>query len=98
MISYASQRSWSNLWNKIRHIGQNNPWTVLIFKPIFDACKYVDPVDTFQTKLLAWYTVASFGLTPFNADFFDFVEYYIPIKYVTKVNKFIVIVTTNHKF
>ena len=48
--------------------------------------------------ILAWDTGASFGLTPFKADFVDYMECYITVKDVTKVNKVIGIGTTTHKF
>ena len=37
-------------------------------------------------------------LTPFKSDFIDYVECDIPVKYVTKLNRVVVIRTTLHKF
>ncbi len=51
-----------------------------------------------QMLILIWDTGASFGLTPFFSDFIDYVECDIPVKDVTKVNKFIGIGTTVCKF
>ena len=48
--------------------------------------------------ILVWDTGASYGLTPFMSDFIDYVEFYIPVKDVTKVNRVIGIGTTLHKF
>ena len=39
--------------------------------------------------MLEWDTSASFELTPFDAKFVDYAECYIPVNYVTKVNKVI---------
>ena len=47
--------------------------------------------------MLVWDMVASYGLTPFRSDFIDYVECDIPVKDVTKVNRFIGIGTTLHK-
>ena len=69
-----------------------------IFNSTLDACKDVDPVSTFQTIVLSWYNGALFGLTPFKADFFGYVECDIPVKNVTKANKVVGIVTTIHNF
>ena len=51
-----------------------------------------------RTMMLVWDTGASYGLTPFMSDFIDYVEFYIPVKDVTKVNRVIGIGTTLHKF
>ena len=48
--------------------------------------------------ILAWDTGASFGLTPFKADFVDYMECEITVKDVTKVNKIIGVETPIHKF
>ena len=47
---------------------------------------------------LAWDTGASFGLTPFRADFIDYVECQIPVKDISKTNIVVGIGTTLHKF
>jgi hypothetical protein len=51
-----------------------------------------------RSLILIWDTGASYGLTPFCSDFFDYVECDIPVWNVTKVNKIIGIGTTLHKF
>jgi hypothetical protein len=51
-----------------------------------------------RSLILIWDTGASYGLTPFCSDIIDYVEYDIPVRDVTKVNKVIGIVTTLHKF
>ena len=48
--------------------------------------------------MLVWDMGDSYGLTPFKIDLVNYVRCDIPVKYVTKVNKFIGIVTTLHKF
>ena len=47
---------------------------------------------------LVWDTGASFGLTPFRADFIDYVECRIPVKDISKTNTVIGIGTTLHKY
>ena len=47
---------------------------------------------------LVWDTGASFGLTPFRADFIDYVECRIPVKDISKTNMVIGIGTTLHKY
>ena len=39
--------------------------------------------SSFESTPLVWDTGASLGLTPFRADFFDYVEVNIPVKDVT---------------
>ena len=63
-----------------------------------NSCKDVDPVATFHTMVVSWDTGASFVLSPFKNDFVDYVECDIPVKYVTKSNKVVVILTTIHRF
>ena len=41
---------------------------------------------SFSEIVLAWDPGASYGLTPFQSDFVDYVECNIPVKDVTKVN------------
>jgi hypothetical protein len=48
--------------------------------------------------MLIWDTGASFGLTPFQSDFIDYVARTIPVRDVTKVNNVISIGMTLHKF
>ena len=48
--------------------------------------------------MLEYFTGTSFGLAPFKADFVDYGECNIPIKDVTKVNKFIGIRMAIHRF
>ena len=48
--------------------------------------------------MFIWYTGALFGLNIFRSDFIDYVKADIPVKYVTKVNQVIGIVTTTHTF
>ena len=62
------------------------------------AWKDVYPVDNSHTVILAWYTGTLFVFMPFKAELINYVEYYIPIKYVTKVKNFIGIGTINHRF
>jgi hypothetical protein len=50
-----------------------------------------------QSLILIWDIGASYGLTPLCSDFIDYVECDIPVRDVTKVNKFIEIGTTLHK-
>ena len=69
-----------------------------IFNSTLDACKDVNPVSTFQTRILVWNNSASILLTPFKAEFVDYMEFYIPVKDLTTVNKVKVIGTTIHKF
>ena len=56
-----------------------------------------DCKDTITMRLV-WDTGASYGLKPFRSDFIDYVDCDIPVKYATKVNRFIGIGTTLHKF
>ena len=51
-----------------------------------------------RKMMLVWDTGSSYGLTPFRSDFIDCVKCDILVKYVTKVNRFIGIGTTLHKF
>ena len=44
-----------------------------LFKSMLDSCKYVYPPATFQLITLKLDTGASFVLTPFKADFVDYV-------------------------
>ena len=53
---------------------------------------------TFTGCPLVWDTGASFGLTPFRADFIDYVECDIPVKDISKTNRVIGICTTLHRF
>jgi hypothetical protein len=69
-----------------------------LMKATLDACRDTATCRAFLTMLLSWDTGASFGLTPFKADFIDYVECDIPVKDVTKVNKVIGMGTTLHKF
>ena len=57
-----------------------------------------DLVKSLKTALLVWHSGVSFGLTPFGADFIDYVECAIDVKYNSKLNKVICLVTTLHKF
>ena len=45
----------------------------------------MDTAATFKTMIFAWNTGESFGLTPFKSDFVNYIEHFIPVKYVTKV-------------
>ena len=45
-----------------------------------------------------WDTVASLGLTPYRADFLDYVEVNIPVKDVTKTNYVVGIGTVIYRF
>ena len=49
---------------------------------LYNAHQNNDP----KTLTLIWYSVSSFGLTPFRSDFIDYVEADIPVKDVTKIN------------
>ncbi len=51
-----------------------------------------------QHLILLWDTDVSFGLTPFQSDFIDYVECDIPVRDVIKVNTVIEIGNTIHKF
>ncbi|KAL7536614.1 hypothetical protein ACHAXR_007295 [Thalassiosira sp. AJA248-18] len=51
---------------------------------------------SFKDCMLAWDTGASFGLSPFRADFIDYVECHIPVKDVSKANYVVGIGTTLH--
>jgi hypothetical protein len=53
---------------------------------------------TFWNCQLVWDTGASFRLTPFRADFVDYVECQISVKDISKTNMVIGIGTTLHKF
>ena len=53
---------------------------------------------TFKDCMLVWDTGASFGLSPFRADFIDYVECHIPVKDISKTNYVVGIGTTLHKF
>ena len=55
-------------------------------------------IATFWNYQLVWDTGASFGLTPFCADFIDYVECQIPVKDISKTSMVIGIGTTLHKF
>ena len=77
---------------------QQTVYSLDILKSTLDACNNVNLVATFQTMIMAWRNGASFGLTPFKAEFFDYMECDIPVKDVTKVKKVIGIGTTIHKF
>ena len=46
----------------------------------------MDPVDTFQTMILAWDTIDSFVFTPFKAYLAICMEYIRLVQDVTKVN------------
>ena len=48
--------------------------------------------------MLVWDTGALYWLTPLRSDFIDYIDCVIPVKDVTKVNRFIGIGTTCHKF
>jgi hypothetical protein len=54
--------------------------------------------SSFESTPLVWDTGASLGLTPFRADFFDYVEVSIPVKDITKTNYVIGIGTVIYKF
>jgi hypothetical protein len=54
--------------------------------------------SSFESTPLVWDTDTSLGLTPFRADFFDYVEVNIPAKDVTKTNYVIGIGTVIYKF
>ena len=62
-----------------------------------DACKYLYPVDNFQTMMFEWYIGVSLWWTQFKANFVYYMEYYIPIKDVTIVKKVIEIGTAVQK-
>jgi hypothetical protein len=47
---------------------------------------------------LVWDTGASLGLTPYRADFFDYIEVSIPVKDVTKTNYVVGIGTVIYRF
>jgi hypothetical protein len=51
-----------------------------------------------KSLILIWDTGASYGLTPFQSDFIDYVKCAIPVRDVTKVNTVVGIGTTLHKF
>jgi hypothetical protein len=51
-----------------------------------------------KSLMSIWDTGASFGLTPFQSDFIDYMAYTIPVRDVTKVNNIIGIGATLHKF
>ena len=51
-----------------------------------------------RMMMLVWDTGASNLLTLFSSDFHDYLRCYLPVKYVTKVNRVIVIRSTIHKF
>ena len=53
---------------------------------------------TYNALILIWDKGASFGITPFQSNFIDYVEANIPVKDVTKINRVIKIGTTLHKF
>lgn len=53
---------------------------------------------TFTGCPLVWDTGASFGLTPFRADFINYIECHIPVKDISKTNYVVGIETTLHKF
>jgi hypothetical protein len=55
------------------------------------------PLDPRQLMLI-WDTGASFGLTPLQNDFIDYVACTIPVRDITKANNVIGIGTTLHKF
>jgi hypothetical protein len=55
------------------------------------------PLDP-KSLMLIWDTGASFGLTPFQSDFIDYMACTIPVWDVTKVNNVINIGTKLHKF
>ena len=56
-----------------------------------------DVLKTFKTSPLVWDSVDSFGLTPFHADFIDYVKYDIDVKDIPKLNKVFAFETTLHK-
>ncbi len=58
---------------------------------------YTGPQDP-ASLILIWDTGASYGLTPFQSDFIDYVKCEIPVRDVTKVNTVVGIGTTLHKF
>jgi hypothetical protein len=51
-----------------------------------------------RSLVLIWDTGASYGLTPFDSGFIDYLESDIPVQDITRVNKIIGIGTTLHKF
>ena len=51
-----------------------------------------------RNLILIWDMGASYKLIPFIIDFIDYVKCNIPVKYGTKINRFIVIGTIFHKF
>jgi hypothetical protein len=61
---------------------------------VLNTCCKKDP----KTMILIWDTGASFGLTPFQSNFIDYVKCDIPVRDVTKVNRVIGIGTTLNKF
>ena len=57
-----------------------------------------DAVKSLKTTPLVWYSGAPFGLTPFCADFIDYMEHDSNVKDSSKFNKIIGFGTTYHKF
>ena len=54
--------------------------------------------NSFASTPLVWDTGASLGLTPYRADFVDYVEDNIPVRDVTKMNYVVGIGTLDYKF
>ena len=61
-------------------------------------CHKDHPPPSFENTPLVWDSGASLGLTPYRADFFDYVKVDIAVKDVTKMNKVIGIGTVIFKF
>ena len=57
-----------------------------------------NPASSFENTPLVWDTGASLGLTPYRADFIDYVEVNIPVKDVTKTNYVVGIGTVFFRF
>ena len=60
-----------------------------------DQCNHC---PSFENTPLVWDTGASLGLTPYRADFFDYVEVSIPVRDVTKTNYVVGIGTVVYRF
>ena len=60
-----------------------------------DQCKHG---HSFENTPLVWDTGASLGLTPYRADFFDYVDVSIPVRDVTKTNYVVGIGTVIYRF
>ena len=62
---------------------------------LLKACKSkIDVLKSFETTQLVWDSGASFELTPYHADFIDYVECDIDVKDISKLNKVIGFGTT----